>query len=219
MTTGVRNTVIICVAVVFLIMGLTMYNTTREPVLSDEELRDMGVYVLPTPRDIGAFELTDHHGNSFTNADLEGQWNFVFFGFTYCPDICPVTMSVLSQVEHRLRQIGDDALLSGFQGLLITVDPERDDLATLGTYVEAFSDNFLGVRGELPELAEVARQLNVAFARVPNPDAQPDDDSYLVDHSGNIVIINPRGHYHGFIRMPHDVETVELAYRSLQRRF
>jgi protein SCO1 len=189
-----------------------MYTRMQEPLLSDAQLRDRGVLVLPTPREIAPFALSNHRGEAFTLDDLTGRWSFLFFGFTNCPDVCPISMAVLSQARRRL-EAEFPALVDDFQGILVSVDPERDDQETLARYVEAFSPEFVGVRGDLAATAAFSTQLNVAFAKVPG-----NDGGYEVDHTANIVIVNPRGHYHGFVRMPHEADTIVEAFRTLHAR-
>jgi protein SCO1 len=210
--TPVRITVILCVAFVAMVVGMFMYTRMQEPLLSDAQLRDRGVLVLPTPREIAPFALSNHRGEPFTLDDLTGRWSFLFFGFTNCPDVCPITMAVLSQAQRRL-EAEYPALADDFQGILVSVDPERDDQETLAGYVEAFSPEFVGVRGDLAATAAFSTQLNVAFAKVPS-----DDGLYQVDHTANIVIVNPRGHYHAFARMPHEADTIVEAFRTLHAR-
>ena len=123
-------------------------------------------------------------------------------------------MAVMGQAR---RSLGSDA----FQGLLVSVDPERDTAEVLGNYATAFSPDFIGVRGTNAEVAGFAEQVNVAFAKVPltREDGSPDPNGYLVDHSANIVIINPRGHYHGFIKYPQQADTITAAFQSLSANF
>lgn len=211
--TPVRLTVFLCLAFIAIVVGMFVYSVIRTPVLSDEELREQGVFVLPRPREIAEINLLDHTGEPFTVEDLQGHWSFIFFGFTNCPDICPTSMSVLGQAE-RLLQSEDPEAAASFRGILVTVDPERDDLETLGAYVHAFSPRFMGVGGQREDIAGFATQVNVAFARMPG-----DGQGYQVDHTANIVIVNPRGHYHGFAKMPHQADTIVAAYRSLANRF
>ncbi|MFW6093254.1 MAG: SCO family protein [Pseudomonadota bacterium] len=206
-------TVTLLLAFVAVVLGAFIYSVTREPVLSDEELKERGVFVLPTPREIVDVDMVTHTGEPFTEADLEGDWSFLFFGFTNCPDICPTSMAVMAQAEQVLEEESPERA-DAFQGILVSVDPERDDQQTLARYVRAFSEDFMGVRGSIEETAEFATQVNVAFAKVPSEDGE-----YEVDHTGNIIIVNPRGHYHGFIRMPHEAETIVSAFRSLEARF
>jgi len=212
MQPGIRNTLIGCVVFMALMLGLFLNNALRTPELTNEQLREHGIVVLPTPREVAPFELVDEDGEPFRREDLAGRWTLAYFGFTHCPDICPVTMSVLGQVHGALEEEG---VADPFRGLLVSVDPERDTPEVLDEYVAFFDPDFGGVTGPKDEIARLASQVSVAFAAVPRPDAE---DGYTVDHSGNIVLFNPRGHYAGFIRMPHSAEQIELAFRTLQAR-
>ena len=213
---NVGRTVTLCLAFVALVIGLFFHSKTRVPVLSDDELRDLGVFVLPRPRELSPFALETHDGNSFDVSALEGRWSFLFFGFTHCPDICPTAVAAMGTAERQIQEAGANDDDQPFFGILVTVDPERDDAATLARYVQGFSPRFAGVRGEREALAAFAGEVNVAFAQVPDPSGQ---NPYQVDHTGNIVIINPRGHYHGFMRMPHKPENIVAAYRTLVATF
>lgn len=208
----IAKTVGLCLVFITAVVGMFVYSTVRTPQLSEGELRERGVYILPRPRAVTAFELTQHSGAPFTNADLEGKWSFVFFGFTHCPDVCPTSMAVLGQVARTLKNTQAD-FAEQFQGVLVTVDPERDTLEKLGTYATAFAPDFLGVRADREATANFATEVNVAFAKV------PDGDGYTMDHTGNFVIFNPKGHYHGFIKIPHDAETIRLAFQTLAANF
>lgn len=210
MTRGVRLTVIASLAFVALVLGMFFYRATRPPMLDAEALADRGIVVLPTPRPIAPFELDDQEGRPFGNADLEGRWTFLFFGFTSCPDVCPVALAALAQVQRRLAEEGDRELAKAFNVVLVTVDPERDDAETLARYVAAFSPDFKGVRGSREDIATLAKQLNVAFMKVPL-----EGGGYSVDHTANIVVVDPDGRYHAFIKLPHDPEKILLGYRSL----
>lgn len=209
--TPLRLTIVLCLVFVAVVLGMFVYSVTRTPTLSEEELREQGVYLLPRPREIAPFELTTHTGEPFTVEDLKGQWSFIFFGFTNCPDICPTSMASLAQARRQLEAEYPE-LVDDFQGIMVSVDPERDDRETLANYVESFSPSFIGVRGDRADVAELATQLNVAFAKVPA------DDGYQVDHTGNIVIVNSRGHYTGFAKLPHQADTIVSAFRSLEER-
>ena len=211
--TPVRLTVFLCVGFIAIVVGMFVFSVTRTPVLSEEEMRELGVFILPRPREITDFDLVAQDGQPFTLENLQGKWSFIFFGFTNCPDICPTTMAVLGQAERQL-QTTDPEAAAQFQGVLVTVDPERDDLETLGAYAQAFSPRFLGVRGERDAIAGFATQVNVAFARVPG-----EGGGYEVDHTANIVIVNPRGHYHGFAKMPHQADTIVASFKSLAENF
>ena len=206
----IAKTVSLCLVFITIVVGMFVYTTVQVPQLSEDEMRSKGVFILPKPRDIAAFELSDQFGAGFDNARLKGKWTFIFFGFTHCPDICPTSMAVLGQVDRGLQGSKD---AESFQGILVSVDPERDTPEVLAPYVKAFSPRFLGVTGTREDIFQLANQVNVAFAKVPA------EGGYTMDHTGNIVIINPMGHYHGFAKLPHDAETIRLTYQSLAARF
>ena len=214
MAPGVRNTLIGCVLFMALVLGLFVNNIVRKPGLSDDQLReDYGTVVLPQPRAPSPFRLMRDDGTPFSEADLRGSWTLAYFGFTHCPDICPVTLAVLGEARRQLAEANGYAL---FDVALFTVDPERDTPEVLAEFVNYFHPDFVGVTGEHSVLASLAREVSVAFAKVPS---EHEPDGYVVDHTGNIVIFNPRGHYHGYIRLPHTPERVLTAYRTLVDRF
>lgn len=213
MNRGVRTTVALCLAFVAIVLGVLVYSVSREPLLDEAALREQGTFLLPTPREISAFSLVDQHGVEFNNASLQGHWSLLFFGFTSCPDVCPVTLAALAQVEKKLSDAGRRDLLDGLKVYFVSVDPERDDAAVIGKYVEAFSPRFTGVTGSHDALARFAEQLNVAFMKVPDSRG-----GYVIDHTGNIVIIDPKGHYAGFMKLPHQADRILVAYKSIARR-
>jgi protein SCO1/2 len=201
---------LLSIAFMALVTGAFVANVLREPVLDEAELREQGTFVLPEPRPVAPEGLTDQRGDSFDADDLVGHWSFVFFGFTSCPDVCPIALSALAQVERRLAEEHEDRLLGEFATVFVSVDPERDDQTKIADYVAAFSPRFTGVRGSLEDLAEFARQVNAAFMKVPGQ-----GDDYMIDHTANIVVIDPEGRYRAFIRLPHEPDKLLLAYRSL----
>ena len=204
----VTTTVLLCLALVAMVLGVFVYSVTRTHTLSEAELRDLGVFILPEPREIAPFELTTADGTAFSLEDLRGHWSFLFFGFTNCPDICPTTLAVMAQAQRQLDSN------ESFHGVLVSVDPQRDHGSVLANYVAAFSPTFTGVTGDRQQIAEFARQVNVAFVKVPVADGD-----YTVDHSAQIVIVNPDGQYQGFIKMPHVAETVAQTFLAMNAGF
>lgn len=206
--TGMTKTVPLILVLAAAALAMLVCSVTRPTTLNNAELRELGVFLFPAAREIVPFTLTTAGGETFGLAGLRGHWSFVFFGFTNCPDICPTTLAVMAEAE---RQLTDGV---GFHGIMVSVDPGRDEPAVLDAYVGAFSPTFTGVTGSRQELVGFAQQVNVAFVRVPSADG-----GYSVDHSGQIVIINPQGQYHGFIKMPHMAETVVQTFRALDAAF
>lgn len=192
---------------VFILVVVTgfIHRVGQPRLLSDGELQANGLYLMDPPRDIGDFELLSHRGEGFTPASLEGQWTLMFFGFTNCPDVCPTTMAFLDEflAEIEGTEAEDTAVV------MISVDPARDDIEQLANYVPYFNADFTGVTGEFLDLFRFATALNTPFRKVPGQ-----GDDYQVDHSANVVLINPRGHYHGFFKAPLDLAKMKLTYRA-----
>ena len=182
-----------------------VYRVSLPRIMTASEMSANGLYLLETPRNIGEFDLIDHHGNPFNPGRLEGQWTLVFFGFTHCPDICPTTMTFLNTFLESLE--GTEA--QDPQVVMVSVDPARDTVQQLADYMPYFNPDFIGVTGEFLDIHRFATKLNIPFRKV-----MDEDGSYQVDHSSNIVLINPRGDYHGFFRAPLDLAKMKVTYRS-----
>ncbi len=209
---GIRSTVAMCLLFVCIVLIAFVYNTTKVKTVSFEELQKQGSVMLPRPREIAGIELQSDSGEVFSEADLaDGAWTFLFFGFTNCPDICPTTMSLMGQAVNELTPEEQQ----DFRGVLVSIDPERDDLESLGSYGRAFSPGFTGVTGSIANLATFATQVNAAFQKMPGQGDEP----YTIDHTGNVLIVNPRGHYHGFIKMPHTRAKIVETFRALRASF
>jgi len=179
-------------------------------ILNQYQLRDYGARVLDEPASLEAFTLTDQRGERFGLEQVEGQWSMVFFGFTHCADICPTTMAILAQTYGALKP-EDKAEL---QVVMVTVDPARDSAEQLDQYLARFDESFIGLHGSQEELQSFARQLLVAYE--PELEAQ---ENYQVSHSGNLMLINPRGELHGYFRPPFVHGSLRVAWRSIRETF
>jgi protein SCO1/2 len=192
---GVRNTLLVTLALIAMVLGALVASVMlRGP--SEDELRSLGYYRQETPRPIADFSMRDDEGRVVSRTDLEGRWSLLFFGFTFCPDICPTTLSVLNEARRRMSEPPNIVMVS--------VDPDRDTPAVLARYVKSFNPEFAGFTGSFDETVSLAQQLNVAFGKVPGPDP----GSYLVDHTASLVVIDPQGRYVGFIKPPHRASNI-----------
>lgn len=206
---GVLLTITAIVVFITLVMVLFLNKITTPRVLSPIELRANGTYIFDQPRIFKDFSLLDQSGAAFSLAQLEGKWSLLFFGFTSCPDVCPATLSLMKEVKDQLNpDVADNT-----QFILVSVDPARDSVEQLSQYMAYFDPQFIGLTGEFLQIKRLANQLNMAFVKV----VQGDD--YTVDHSANIAIVNPYGHYHGFIKPPLDRARVKLTLQSIVTTF
>jgi len=206
MNKGITLTVTSCIAFMALILGLfiNQYTTPRE--LSAEQYKDLGAYFIEPARTITDFTLIDNEGNDFPFKKFEGKWNVLFFGFTFCPDICPITMKQLAEVKEKL---GDKSKKVRFY--LASVDPIRDTPEKMDIYLNNFDEEFIGLTGAIDKIYTFATQVNVPFS----PVVESDDPFYTVDHTGSLVLIDPQGNFAGFFRAPHKTEDILTALESL----
>ncbi|MGK9067048.1 SCO family protein [Stutzerimonas chloritidismutans] len=199
--TRIHKTVFILVALVALVIGLTAYRVlnTGQQVDTAAQL-DAGIVMLPQGRDIPDVTLTNQDGEPVSTAELEGQWNLLFFGYTFCPDICPATLAELRHLRGKLP----DEVKQRLQPILVSVDPERDTPEQLKQYLDYFGAGFIGLTGPLEDIQTLANAAGVPF--IP---ADTSKENYTVDHGGNLALIGPDGRLRGFIRAP--LRTDKLA--------
>ena len=133
----------------------------------------------------GEFELTNQRGERMRLSDLAGDALVMFFGYTFCPDICPATLARVREVKSALPP--EDA--ARFTGVFVSVDPARDTPQRIGQYVEFFDPAFVGLTGSEDEIKDIARRYGAQFMI---PDGQP-EDSYLVNHTSIAYLIDPHG--------------------------
>lgn len=152
----------------------------------------------------GPFTLTDHLGQRVSDADFRGRYMLVYFGYMYCPDICPTS---LTRNAEALAMLGDKA--ASVVPILITVDPERDTPDNLKEYVPLFDARLIGLTGTADEIKAVAKAYRVYYAKVGPQGSDPTD--YLVDHSGFSYLMGPDGRLVQFFR--HDLGAAEMAER------
>ena len=144
--------------------------------------------VLPAPAELPDFSLLDQDGRPVGRGVFEGQWDLVFFGFTHCPDICPLTLQVLSDARQQLAESGQDPLP---RIVLVSVDPERDTPELMASYVAYFGEENLGITGELAEIRKLTDGLGIFFEK-----AAGQNDNYSVDHSSVVLLLDPTGTMH-----------------------
>lgn len=134
----------------------------------------------------GPFQLVDQAGKPVSEQILQGRWSVVFFGFTYCPDVCPTTLQVMAQAQERLGPKARDV-----QFVFISVDPERDTPAQLTTYLsnEAFPKGTVGLTGTPAQVATAAKAYRVFYEKA------GEGSDYLINHSTPSYLMDPKGRF------------------------
>lgn len=154
-----------------------------------------------TPTIGGAFTLVDHTGKTVTDGDFKGKFSLVFFGYTYCPDVCPTALSTMADA---LEILGDDG--AKVQPLFVSVDPERDTPEQLSMYVRHFNPRLVGLTGTPEQAAAAAAAYRVFFRKVEEEGADADD--YLMDHTAIAYLMGPDGAFKVHFSHTVDVETM-----------
>jgi protein SCO1/2 len=153
----------------------------------------------------GPFALIDQYGARRTEADFRGKLMLVYFGFTYCPDICPTDLQQMALAIEQLGPAGE-----AVQPIFITVDPERDTPAHLKEYMPMFHPRFIGLTGDAAAIKEAARAYRAYYARV-----SFDKSDYTVDHSAFIYLMGRGGEYLGFFPPGTSAELLAGTLRPL----
>lgn len=150
--------------------------------------------------------LVDHRGQPITEAQFGAEFRLLYFGYTHCPDACPLALQVMSDAIDSLGRLGER-----ITPVFISLDPERDTSKVLGDYIEAFHPRLLAVTGNAAAIGDLARRYGVKFAKAPGTTEQ----SYSVDHSTMIYLADAEGRVIG--RFPHDISPRALGSRVVAR--
>lgn len=192
--TRTQKTVLILVAIVALILGLTVNRVLSGKGQGDQTaLIDAGVILLPQSRRLPDLKMTNQDGQPVVINELKDKWTVLFFGYTFCPDICPTTLAQLRQIKSELPK----DVLANLRVVLISVDPNRDTPAQLKQYLGYFDKEFIGLTASVADIQKLANAVSIPF--IPADTGKP---NYTVDHSGNLALLGPDGTQRGFIRAP-----------------
>ncbi len=153
----------------------------------------------------GAWSLIDQDGKPRTHADFPGKYHMIYFGFTYCPTICPTELQKMAQAYVSLPQEIQDKI----QMLFITVDPERDTVKLMKNYVGLFHPNLIGLTGSVAQIEDVKKTFKVYAAKVPQ------GDDYTVDHSSFIYLMKPDGTLAKIFKGKDTADMITASLRNL----
>jgi protein SCO1/2 len=198
------------VALAAILAGVWLADVYREHDSRAVLLPDQVITLFPDPKPLTAFALTDHKNRVFDLASLKGKWSFLFFGFTYCPDVCPTTLAVLARVRDHVAKntLGAEDL----QFVFVSVDPNRDTAGKLRQYVEYFDATFLGVTGDNAQIAKLAGQLGAAYQVAITPGVE----NYPVYHSAAVFLVDPQARYHAAFKPPLDAEAISRRFEVVR---
>lgn len=208
---GFNALAVAAIATVALVAGLWVGGAIKpaeSPPLTLERATVLGAQARP----VTDFSLIDHHGKPFVSKSLRHRWSVLFFGYTFCPDICPVTLSSVRQAIESLTP----ELRAKLNVVFVSVDPSRDTPERLSEYVTYFHPDFVGVTGTQDQLARLARGLGIVYARAKR---SSDDPNYLVDHSASMLLVGPDAKLHAVLSAPHEPALLARNLKAILQRF
>lgn len=155
----------------------------------------------------GPFQLTDQDGKTVTEASLRGKPTVLYFGFTYCPDVCPTSLILLQGAIERLGKRAEGKV----QAVLVTVDPERDTPQALKEFLDPYGPDFRGFTGTPEQIAAIAKAYRVYYQKVPGKDGAP----YLMDHSSIFYVLDREGR---FVQTLTSTVSLDTLARAIDRQ-
>lgn len=207
----VRRDILLLLAVAGFTACMMFFYWLKAPRHVEPSLLESGTSLHAHPRTFPQFGLTDHRGQRFSNHQMKGSWNFIFFGYTHCPDICPLALGTLDRVLETLAT--RDRIPA--RGIFISVDPQRDTPQQLSEYLRYFNQEMTGLTGTETELDSLSRALGVTYS-VP---ANPGNAEYLVDHSSYIFLVAPDGNLVALFGTPHESEHLIDDFLTLNEHY
>lgn len=200
-----KTFLIIGVMVGFMALGAGVGIYTAQQQTRPGEIAGL---LWPNPKQIHDFETIDEDGRKFGLKQLEGKWSFVFFGYTNCPDVCPITLSVMNGVKEQLNE--DEKRET--QMIFVSIDPERDTQEKLAQYVHYFNESFIGLGGSSEQIQSLTSQIGVMYFR----GEESAEGDYLMDHTSSIFLIDPDMRMSGVLSLPHTVEDLSRRFAQIK---
>lgn len=173
----------------------------------EPDLSELTGFSFPEPEKLSDVSLIDHNSDPFTEANFADKWTFIYVGYTFCPDACPMSLNTLNQMDGLLKQQDGP----GADTLLVSVDPERDTPEHMKDYVKYFNSGFSAATGTPEAIKQFADQVSAIYS-VPEDRSDP---NYLVDHSSSIILINPDAAVQAIFTPPQSAEALAKDFRLL----
>lgn len=174
--------------------------------------KDLEATFLDKGKPLAPFSLVDHDNKPFTTEQFKDHWTFLFFGYTNCPDVCPTTLKLMDTAWGQL----DEQTRNKARMVFVSVDSDRDPPATLKKYVTYFHPDFIGITGKPDQLDILTRSIGVLYGF---EDPQPGSKDYAVNHSSQIVLIDPYANLRAVFSPPHDPNKIASTFKKIRDFF
>lgn len=199
--------VVCTAAITAFIVWRPSHNAVVKPPVEIED------YLFWEAKELTDFKLIGADSKTLGLHDLKGKWSFIFFGYTQCPDVCPLTMGILGQAFNFIEKT--PAAFQEIQGVFISVDPKRDTPELLKEYASHFNSKFTGVTGDTAQLDAISRQMSALYTIDPKESGKP-GDVYQVTHSSTIFLVDPQGRLYGRFPPPHTPQEIAGIFLKIR---
>ncbi len=197
------------VAIISVLIGLwASQQLLKKPVRIPDNLQ---ATLLDKAKPLKNFSLIDHNNQVFNLSSVKGKWSFMFFGYTHCPDVCPLAMQVMKNVWNNpeLKKLTENNL----KMIFVSVDPDRDTPELLKSYVQYYHPKFIGVTGKAEQIDNITGQLGILYGF----DDPNENGDYNVSHSGQIILIDPQGNMRGVFSPPLNPQSIAKDFLAIKK--
>ena len=192
-------------------IGFNSVHKRKNTTVNAEKVTIDGVY-FAKPLPVKDFQMTDNTGKPFTKDNLNNHWSLLFFGFTNCGAVCPTTMAALNTMYQELQaQLKPDLLP---QVVMISVDPQRDTVKRMDSYVKSYNPNFKGARGDQQHTDAMKKQFHIVSTKIQSKDTK-NPNNYTVTHTADIAVLNPQGELVAYLSYPHTGHEMAQDYKTI----
>ncbi len=204
-----NNLILIAVAIISVVVGVLVSQKLIEtPVKIPENL---SATLLDKAKPLQPFTLINHDNKPFNLNSLKGNWSFLFFGYTHCPDVCPLAMQVMRKVWQAAEL--KTTLTPTMQMIFVSVDPKRDTPAVLKAYTQYYNPAFIGVTGETEQIDNITKQIGILYG----VDAPNKNGDYNVSHSGQIILIDPQANMRAVFSPPLNPKSITQDFIAIKK--
>jgi protein SCO1/2 len=217
MTTQQKNTktVLFTVAAMVLVLAFGLYFGVwhhQKQAVDIKSLKINGGTLLQPSKALPDFKLESSLGGSLTQENLQGHWSILFFGFSNCGYVCPTTMSALNKMYKTLATTLPSQDLP--QVIMISVDPDRDSIARMKSYVQSFNPSFIGARAPMEAVTPLEQALGVVAVKM-EASQNKNSNNYVVNHSAELFLVDKTGHVLAYFSYPPEVSSLVQDYTTI----
>ena len=224
-STGRYSKYLLCIATAIFIMLALIFshikNSNHELNKGVSKVDPIAGTILPVPRVLGPFHMSDVNGKPFDLHSLRGHWSMIFFGYTHCHTVCSSTMAALNDMYNQLQQ--KKIVVKKLPHVIfISIDPKRDNAVRLKAYMKSYNPNFLAVFGGGTNLHHIAEEFNVVYSKIPLKGQSSNglgSENYDFRQSADVMVVSPHMRLVAFLSYPHDAAEMARDYITLLSRY